>query len=78
MNMVAMMQVLPQLLNYLDIDVTSAKDESLDWGAVAVYSCAMSCSSDEAYSEEFVYVQPALLTWLKMQVASQHVCNDTL
>lgn len=48
-------QVLPQLLNYLDIDAEAA--DSADWGVIAVYSCSRSCHV-EGYAEEFAWVQP--------------------
>ncbi|GAX76516.1 hypothetical protein CEUSTIGMA_g3962.t1 [Chlamydomonas eustigma] len=57
-------QVMPQLLNYLDID---PEDPSgLDWGTIAVYSCKASCTislqgqgdtAGSAYAEEHVWVQ---------------------
>lgn len=50
------MQILPQLLNWLELD--NEKIDCLDWGAIAVYSCAKSCTSKDAYVEEFVFVQP--------------------
>lgn len=60
-------QVLPQLLHYLGVDDEATG--SLDFGSVAVYSCAASCATapeggasagDAAYAEEFVWVQPPL------------------
>ncbi|KAL2634346.1 hypothetical protein R1flu_005825 [Riccia fluitans] len=47
-------QILPQLLYFFKI-----KDDpdSLDWGTIAVYSCAKSCPV-EGYCEEFAWVQP--------------------
>eukprot|EP00798_Chlamydomonas_sp_ICE-L_P016411 gene16409-22620_t len=59
-------QVLPQLLNYLDVDAEDPM--ALDWGSIAVYSCVDSCATPacstsepgSAYMEEFVWVQPSL------------------
>ena len=55
------MQVLPQLLHYMDVDAEDP--ESPDWGCIAVYSCPNSCSKPvgadkSAYMEEFAWVQP--------------------
>ena len=48
-------QVMPQLLNFLNI---SPDDEHApDWGTIAVYSCAASCHTAVAYTEEHVWVQ---------------------
>lgn len=41
---------MPQLLTYL-------KDNRLDWGVIAVYTCENSCNTDSKYVEEFVYKQ---------------------
>lgn len=49
------LQVMPQLLSSLDID--DEQDTALDWGTIAVYCCAASCNTEEAYAEEFVWVQ---------------------
>ena len=65
-------QVMPQLLNHLGVDAADPK--APDWGTIAVYSCAASCSggggggeeevektnSDNNinYFEEWVWVQP--------------------
>ena len=46
---------MPQLLSSLGID--DEQDSALDWGTLAVYSCAVSCITKEAYAEEFVWVQ---------------------
>ena len=56
-----LMQVLPQLLHYMDVDAEDP--ESPDWGCIAVYSCPNSCSKPvgadkSAYMEEFAWVQP--------------------
>lgn len=53
--MAACKQVLPQLLNHLDIDAEAT--ESPDWGVIAVYSCSRSCHTD-GYAEEFAWLQP--------------------
>ncbi|XP_038617073.1 programmed cell death protein 2 [Tachyglossus aculeatus] len=48
-------QVMPQLLNYLKADRLGT---SLDWGVLAVYTCARSCSLAAAhYTEEFIWKQ---------------------
>jgi pre-rRNA-processing protein TSR4 len=39
-------QVMPQLLNHLDIDALDAS--SIDWGILAVYTCSESCSARPA------------------------------
>ncbi|KAJ7546214.1 hypothetical protein O6H91_08G029800 [Diphasiastrum complanatum] len=55
-------QVLPQLLYYLGVQ---NNPDSLDWGTIAIYTCASSCSSLESsstsigYVEEFVWVEMA-------------------
>ena len=49
------MQVMPQLLSSLGID--DEHDSSLDWATLAIYSCAASCDSSDAYTEEYVWVQ---------------------
>lgn len=49
-------QVMPQLLSSLGID--DEQETALDWGTIALYSCAASCSTQQAYVEEFVWVQP--------------------
>ena len=82
-------QIMPQLLHYLDVDNVKLKDlqgsqdtipsivedpkarklfleatsQSLDWGTIDVYTCRASCGADsgeEAYREEFVFMQPPL------------------
>uniref|UniRef100_F7I6Z0 Programmed cell death protein 2 n=1 Tax=Callithrix jacchus TaxID=9483 RepID=F7I6Z0_CALJA len=47
-------QVMPQLLNYLKADRLG---KSIDWGILAVFTCAESCSLDTGYTEEFVWKQ---------------------
>ena len=50
-------QVLPQLLNHLDIDESTT--DVPDWGVIAVYTCSRSCPpAGGSYAEEFVWVQP--------------------
>lgn len=50
-------QVMPQLLNSLQLDLKGAY--SPDWGSLFVFSCAASCSAPEPteYVEEFVWKQ---------------------
>ncbi|CAK6446438.1 unnamed protein product [Pipistrellus nathusii] len=47
-------QVMPQLLNYLKADRLG---KSVDWGVLAIYTCAESCSLGTGYTEEFVWKQ---------------------
>uniref|UniRef100_A0A2K6TRA8 Programmed cell death protein 2 n=1 Tax=Saimiri boliviensis boliviensis TaxID=39432 RepID=A0A2K6TRA8_SAIBB len=47
-------QVMPQLLNYLKADRLG---KSIDWGILAVFTCAESCSLGIGYTEEFVWKQ---------------------
>jgi len=49
-------QILPQLLNYLDIN--HEKIDALDFGTLIVYTCSRSCNGDKAYLEEYIYHQP--------------------
>mmetsp|Transcript_17857 Transcript_17857/g.24929 ORF Transcript_17857/g.24929 Transcript_17857/m.24929 type:complete len:525 (-) Transcript_17857:57-1631(-) len=49
-------QVMPQLLNFLDVD-PSEKD-AIDWGVIAVYTCPASCGDgSQAYFEEYAHCQ---------------------
>ena len=48
------MQVMPQLLNYLKADRLG---KSVDWGVLAVFTCAESCRLGIGYTEEFVWKQ---------------------
>lgn len=48
-------QIMPQLLNSLDVDPSD--DNSPDWGAIVIYSCAASCDV-AGYVDEYVWVQP--------------------
>ncbi|XP_042306447.1 LOW QUALITY PROTEIN: programmed cell death protein 2 [Sceloporus undulatus] len=47
-------QVMPQLLNHLKVD---SLEESIDWGILAIYTCAENCSLGSRYIEEFVWKQ---------------------
>ncbi|NP_001134666.1 programmed cell death protein 2 [Salmo salar] len=47
-------QVMPQLLNDLKVD---SPDASIDWGTLAVYTCADSCDQGNKYSSEFIWKQ---------------------
>lgn len=47
-------QVLPQLLNHLGLDQCG---ESVDWGTLAVFTCADSCNVGPPYKPEFVWKQ---------------------
>eukprot|EP00890_Picochlorum_soloecismus_P003718 jgi/Picsp_1/4347/NSC_01853-R1_programmed cell death 2 len=53
-------QVMPQLLNNLNVDPLDKL--SPDWSMIAVYSCAASCTTQStdgcSYVEEYVWVQP--------------------
>lgn len=49
-------QIMPQLLN-------SLKNENIDWGTLAVYTCEQSCDpADCGYAREFVYKQDVVNT----------------
>ena len=45
---------MPQLLNHLKADRLG---RSVDWGVLAVFTCAESCSLGTGYTEEFVWRQ---------------------
>ncbi|KAK3766943.1 hypothetical protein RRG08_040462 [Elysia crispata] len=47
-------QVMPQLLNYLNLDRLG---NSLDWGTLCVYTCKDSCAIGNKYTEEFLWKQ---------------------
>ncbi|XP_043855613.1 programmed cell death protein 2 isoform X2 [Dromiciops gliroides] len=47
-------QVMPQLLNYLKADRLG---KSIDWGTLAVFTCAESCNLGTKYTEEFIWKQ---------------------
>ncbi|KAJ8777271.1 hypothetical protein J1605_014654 [Eschrichtius robustus] len=46
--------VMPHLLNYLKADRLG---RSVDWGVLAVFTCAESCGLGTGYTEEFVWKQ---------------------
>ncbi|XP_055626312.1 programmed cell death protein 2 [Toxorhynchites rutilus septentrionalis] len=49
-------QIMPQLLNHL-------KNDNIDWGTLAIYSCEQSCdSTTRSYMREFVYKQDVINT----------------
>ncbi|KAG8504732.1 Programmed cell death protein 2 [Galemys pyrenaicus] len=47
-------QVMPQLLYYLKADRLG---RSVDWGVLAIFTCAKSCRLGTGYTEEFVWKQ---------------------
>ncbi|XP_059970815.1 programmed cell death protein 2 isoform X3 [Mesoplodon densirostris] len=47
-------QVMPHLLNYLKAD---SLGRSVDWGVLAIFTCAESCGLGTGYTEEFVWKQ---------------------
>ncbi|KAK2489211.1 hypothetical protein MC885_012567 [Smutsia gigantea] len=47
-------QVMPQLLSYLKADTLG---RSVDWGVLAIFTCAESCGLGTGYTEEFVWKQ---------------------
>ncbi|XP_077291586.1 zinc finger protein RP-8 [Arctopsyche grandis] len=48
-------QIMPQLLNYLDLEFGVS---SIDWGILAVYTCANHCTDKEVpYKSEFIFKQ---------------------
>ncbi|XP_055289075.1 programmed cell death protein 2 isoform X2 [Moschus berezovskii] len=47
-------QVMPQLLNHLKAD---RRGRSVDWGVLAIFTCAESCELGIGYTEEFVWKQ---------------------
>ncbi|XP_025940904.1 programmed cell death protein 2, partial [Apteryx rowi] len=47
-------QIMPQLLNHLKVD---SLGESIDWGTLAVYTCANNCNEGNQYTEEFIWKQ---------------------
>lgn len=57
-------QAMPQMLN-------SLKNENIDWGTLAVYTCEQSCNTaDGSYAKEFVYKQDVISTETSSSVAS--------
>ncbi|KAI5107926.1 programmed cell death protein 2 [Silurus meridionalis] len=53
-NRIFEFQIMPQLLNHLKVDRT---DASIDWGTLAIYTCAASCDQGKNYSAEFIWKQ---------------------
>ncbi|KAL7987584.1 hypothetical protein Chor_006503 [Crotalus horridus] len=47
-------QVMPQLLAHLNVD---SLGESIDWGTLAIYTCAVNCDLGNHYVEEFIWKQ---------------------
>ncbi|KAJ7342214.1 hypothetical protein JRQ81_009676 [Phrynocephalus forsythii] len=47
-------QVMPQLLNHLKVD---SLEESIDWGILAIYTCAKNCNTSNLYAEDFIWKQ---------------------
>lgn len=47
-------QVMPQMLNHLDLD---RLDSSVDWGTLCIYTCEDSCSIGNLYAPEFIWRQ---------------------
>lgn len=47
-------QVMPQMLNYLQVD---SFEESVDWGTLVIYTCSQSCGDGSAYVTEFLWKQ---------------------
>ncbi|XP_069463029.1 programmed cell death protein 2 [Ambystoma mexicanum] len=47
-------QVMPQLLNHLNVD---SLEDSIDWGTLAVFTCADNCGDEQQYTEEFLWKQ---------------------
>ena len=66
------LQVMPQLLNVLQLDVmptlkageAPAAAASIDWGVLAIYTCSRRCtpsiSGEPIYRREFIWAQPGL------------------
>lgn len=48
------LKIMPQLLNHLKVD---SLGESIDWGTLAVYTCADNCGGGNEYLEEFIWKQ---------------------
>ncbi|GAB1610732.1 programmed cell death protein 2-like [Argonauta hians] len=48
-------QVMPQLLSHLGVDTT--REDSLDWGTLAIYTCSTSCDIGGRYVPEFLWKQ---------------------
>lgn len=56
-------QVMPQLLNHLKADRLG---RSVDWGILAIFTCAESCSLGSGYTQEFVWKQDVTDNTLKL------------
>ncbi|KFO31274.1 programmed cell death protein 2 [Fukomys damarensis] len=56
-------QVMPQLLNHLKADRLG---RSVDWGVLAIFTCAESCSLGSGYTQEFVWKQDVTDNTLKL------------
>lgn len=53
-----LLQILPQLLNYLNLDEDKTSTVGVfDWGTLAVYTCKNSCDLNQAYKTEFLWKQ---------------------
>jgi len=54
-------QIMPQLLNSLNLDNQSQQNEelsdSIDWGVLAIYTCSNSCNDGPSYKPEFIWRQ---------------------
>ena len=61
-------QILPQLLNYLDVTTVESK---LDWGTLAVYTCVNSCDQGPKYHQEFVWKQDITEQWNIIHIESE-------
>ena len=49
------LQIMPQMLNYLRLD--EALDGGVDWGTLAIYTCADNCDQGPAYKKEYLWKQ---------------------
>lgn len=49
-----LVKVMPQLLNHMQVD---SFEESVDWGTLAIYTCAKSCGDGSSYVTEFLWKQ---------------------
>ena len=47
-------QVMPQLLNYLNLDSTG---DSIDWATLVIYTCSADCDLGGQYGKEFLWKQ---------------------
>ncbi|XP_075232886.1 zinc finger protein RP-8 [Lycorma delicatula] len=61
-------QVLPQLLNYLGLEVSR---NSLDWGTLVIFTCENSCDNGPDYKEEYLLKQDLInSTTLSWEISS--------